>query len=200
MRQFGFGRLAEVDLNLESGGIVKAPGNEQWSQFDQAANSFGQGISVSTLQMINAVAAIANGGALLQPQVVKGFIRDGQMYAIPPRTLGYPIKPETARTLTKMMVYTMDKSAFPNPVPGYRVAGKTGTAEIPTETGYASQDTIASFVGFLPAADPQVTILVKLVKPKKNIWAEQVALPVFGQVGQDAVRILKIQPNEQEPR
>ncbi|MCX6031637.1 MAG: penicillin-binding protein 2 [Chloroflexi bacterium] len=199
VRLFGFGRMTEVDLNLESAGIVNEPGSKEWSEFDQAANSFGQGISVTTLQMINAVAAIANGGKLLQPQIAQGFISDGQMRAIPPRVLNYPIKPETARTLTRMMVYTMDQSAYPHSVPGYRVAGKTGTAEIPTETGYTSQDTIASFVGFLPAADPQVVILVKLVKPQTNIWAEHVAVPVFGQVGQDAVRILKIQPDEREP-
>ncbi len=199
VRQFGFGKLTEVDLNLESPGIVKEPGDENWSVFDQAANSFGQGISVSALQLINAVAAIANGGTLLQPQVAEGFIRDGQIQAIPPRVLGYPIKPATAKTLTQMMTYTVDRSAFPHPVPGYRVAGKTGTAEIPTETGYTSQDTLASFVGFFPAADPQVVILVKLVKPKKSIWAEQVAVPVFGQVGQDAARILRIQLDEREP-
>jgi cell division protein FtsI/penicillin-binding protein 2 len=199
VRRFGFGRLTEVDLNQESAGIVKEPGSKEWSRFDQATNSFGQGISVTALQMINAVAAIADGGKLLQPQVARGFIRDGEMYAIPPRVLGYPIKPETAHTLTQMMVYTMDHSAYPHTVPGYRVAGKTGTAEIPTETGYTSQETITSFIGFLPAADPQVIILVKLVKPKKNVWAEHVAVPVFGQVGQDAVRILRIQPDEREP-
>ena len=199
VRLFGFGRLTEVDLKLESAGIVKEPGGKEWSQFDQAANSFGQGISVTALQMINAVAAIANGGKLLQPQVARGFVSDGQLYTIPPRVLNYPIKPETARTLTQMMVYTVDQSAYPHPVPGYRVAGKTGTAEIPTETGYTSQETITSFVGFLPAADPQVVILVKLVKPKVNVWAEHVAAPLFGQVGQDAVRILGIQPDEREP-
>jgi cell division protein FtsI/penicillin-binding protein 2 len=199
VRLFGFGKLTEVDLNHESAGIVKEPGHTEWSRFDQATNSFGQGISVTALQMINAAAAIANGGKLLQPQVAQGFIRDGRLHVIPPRVLGYPISPETAHTLTRMMVYTVDRSASPRPVPGYRVAGKTGTAEIPTETGYTSQETITSFIGFFPAADPQVIILVKLAKPKKNVWAEHVAVPVFGLVGQDAARILRIRPDEREP-
>ncbi|PKO23802.1 MAG: hypothetical protein CVU38_02045 [Chloroflexi bacterium HGW-Chloroflexi-1] len=199
VHKFGFGKLTEVDLNFEGYGIVTEPGNPLWSCFDQAANSFGQGISVTTLQMINAVAAIANGGTLLQPQVVKGLIKDGQVYYLPPRVLGYPITPETARTLTEMMVYTIDNSAYPDLAPGYQVAGKSGTAEIPTEQGYTSQDTITSFVGFLPAADPQIVILVKLVKPKRSRWAEHVAVPVFGQVAGDAVRILGIPPDSQKP-
>jgi cell division protein FtsI/penicillin-binding protein 2 len=197
--QFGFGKLTEIDLNQESTGIVKEPGNPLWSVFDQATNSFGQGISVTTLQMINAVAAIANRGELLQPQVVKALVKDGQVYLLPPRTLGRPIPAEVARTLTQMMVYTTDHSVYPNLVPGYRVAGKTGTAEIPTETGYTSAQTITSFIGFLPAADPQLVIMVKLVKPKRSTWAEHVAVPVLGQVAQDAVRILEIKPDNREP-
>lgn len=199
VKLFRFGKLTEVDLNQESPGIVKEPGNPEWSVFDQATNSFGQGISVTALQMINAVAAIANRGELLQPQAVKALVKDGQMYNLPPRPLGRPIPAETARTLTQMMVFTVDRSAYPNLVPGYRVAGKTGTAEIPTEAGYTSVQTITSFIGFLPAADPQIVIMVKLVKPKRSTWAEHVAVPVFGQVAQDAVRVLEIVPDNREP-
>jgi cell division protein FtsI/penicillin-binding protein 2 len=199
VRQFGFGKLTEVDLHFEGYGIVKEPGNPNWSYFDQATNSFGQGISVSSLQMIRAVAAIANKGVLLQPQVVKELIFNGQLYGLPPRVMGYPIKPETAQALTQMMVYTVDRSAYPLMTPGYRIAGKTGTAEIPTDTGYSALDTITSFVGFLPAADPQIVILVKLVKPTTSRWAEHVAQPVFGLVAQDAVRILRIPPDDRMP-
>ncbi len=115
--------------------------------------------------------------------------------------LGQAIKPETAHTLTQMMVFTVENYvAGPKLVPGYRVAGKTGTAEIPPETGgYTSDLTITSFIGFLPAADPQIVILVKLVEPKASRWAEKIALPVFGQVAQDAVRALKIRPDDRMP-
>ncbi len=198
VRQFGFGRTTEIDLPFESSGVVKEPRDAYWSTFDQAVNAFGQGIAVTSLQMINAVAAVANHGTLLQPQAVKALVRGEKMYLLPPRTLGYPVQPETAQTLTNMMVYNIQNSAAPDPVPGYRVAGKAGTAEIPTEQGY-SQETITSFVGFLPAADPQIVVLVKLVKPKTSRWAEQVAMPVFGQVARDAVQILKIQPDDRLP-
>lgn len=200
IRGFGFGNLTEVDLQSEVRGIVKQPnkGND-WSPFDLATNSFGQGISVTAFQMTNAVAAIANGGLLLQPQVVQAMVDNGDVHPIPPRVLGRPIRPETSLALTQMMVYTVASSSQSDLVPGYTVAGKTGTAEIPTKEGYTSQQSIMSFAGFLPAADPQLVILVKIVKPRIGIWAEQVATPVFSQVGQDAVRILEIRPDNRKP-
>ncbi len=200
LRQFGFGKVTEIDLGPENPGIVKRPGSLYWSKYDQLANSFGQGISVTPLQMINATAAIANGGTLMQPQIVQSLVYNGQVYRVPSRELGQAIQPETARTMTQLMTYTVDNYASgPNLVPGYRVAGKTGTAEIPGSKGYTSALTIVSFVGFLPAADPQIVILVKLVEPKTSRWAEQVALPVFSQIAQDAVQTLKIQPDERTP-
>ena len=199
VRQFGFGAPTEVDLSAEESGEVKEPGHIFWSRFDQATNSFGQALTVTSMQMINAVATIANGGARYQPQAAKAVVRDGQVYNLPPHILGYPIKPETAHTLTQMMVYTVDTSSYNKFMPGYRVAGKTGTAEISTAKGY-TQDTIMSFVGFLPAADPQLVILVKIEKPKRGgLWAEQVAVPVWAKVAQDSVRILRIAPDDRLP-
>ncbi len=200
VRQFGFGKVTEVDSDMEIAGIVKWSGTKYWSRYDQAANSFGQGISVTPLQMANAIAAVANGGSLMQPQFVQGLVYDGQLYTLPPRTLGRAIKPETAHTLTEMMTFTVDNYALgPTLVPGYRVAGKTGTAQIPGSEGYTSSLTITSFVGFLPAAEPKLLILVKLAEPKNSRWAEQVALPVFGEVAQDAVEILRIAPDNRLP-
>jgi cell division protein FtsI/penicillin-binding protein 2 len=199
VRQFGFGKPTEVDLNYESEGIVKSPGNRYWSQYDQAANSFGQGISVTALQMLNAVAAIANDGALLQPQAAKALVVNGQVYPVPPRMMRQAIRPETAQTLARMMVNNVESSSNPSPVPGFRVAGKTGTAEIPTETGYTSDETITSFVAFLPAAEPRIVILVKLAKPQRSNWAERVVVPVFAEVALDAIQILGIQPDDRMP-
>lgn len=200
VRQFGFGKPTEIDLGSEIPGIVRRPGTEYWSLYDQAANSFGQGLSVTPIQLVAAVAAIANGGILMQPQVVKGLVLDGQMYRLPPRRMGQAIRPETAQALTEMMVFTVESYvAGPNLVPGYRVAGKTGTAEIPEREGYTSKLTITSFAGFLPAADPQILILVKVVEPQTSRWAEKVTLPVFGQVAHDAVQVLKIQPDDRMP-
>ena len=199
VRQFGFGRPTEVDLSYESEGIFKRPGNRYWSEYDQAANSFGQGISVTALQMLNAVAAIANDGAVLQPQAVQALVVHDQVYEVPPRMLRQAIRPETAQTMARMMVYSVESSSNPDLVPGFRVAGKTGTAEIPTAEGYTSEETITSFAAFLPAADPQIAVLVKLVKPQRSTWAEHVAVPVFAQVAQDAIQILRIQPDYRMP-
>jgi cell division protein FtsI (penicillin-binding protein 3) len=199
VRQFGFGKLTEVDLFYEDRGIVKRWDSGNWSTYDQAANSFGQGISVTAIQIANAVAAIANNGTLMQPQVAAALVRDGQLYPILPRVMAQAIKPETAHILTQMMVYTVDGSSYADLVPGYRIAGKTGTAEIPTAEGYTSEETIVSFAGFLPAADPQLVILVKIVKPQSSPWAEKVAVPVFQQVAKDAIGILRIAPDDRLP-
>ena len=200
VRQFGFGRPTEVDLANEVPGTVKRPGTEEWSQFEQATNSFGQGIAVTPIQLARAVAAIANDGVLVQPQMVKGLISDGTVHELPVRSMGRAIKPETAHTLTQMMVYTVDNyAAGPTLVPGYRLAGKTGTAEIPEQGGYTSDLTITTFAGFLPAADPKLVILVKLVEPRTSRWAEQVALPTFGAVARDAVQVLEIPPDDRMP-
>lgn len=199
VRLFGFGQRTEVDLYYEDKGVVRSWGTKDWNRFNQATNAFGQGISVTPLQMISAVAAIANGGSLLQPQVAGGVIRNGQYYPLERRVLSHPIRPETALALTRMMVYTVDSSSYAGLVSGYRVAGKTGTAEIPTEQGYTSDETITSFVAFLPAADPKIAVLVKLVKPQTSPWAEQVTVPVFQKVAQDAVSILRIEQNDEMP-
>jgi cell division protein FtsI/penicillin-binding protein 2 len=200
VRLFGFGKPTEIDLNPEGAGIVKRWGTEQWNPYDQAANSFGQGISVTPIQMLNATAAIANKGVLLQPQVARAFVWNGKMHPLPVRKLSDALQPETAKTLTRMMIHTVENYTNGKKlVPGYRVAGKTGTAEIPEEQGYTNPLTITSFVGFLPAAEPQLVVLVKLDRPKKSRWAEQVALPVFGEVAREAVQILDISPNADKP-
>jgi cell division protein FtsI/penicillin-binding protein 2 len=164
VRRFGIGKVTEVDLSVESEGIVKEPGTTNWSISDQATNSYGQGISVTGLQMINSVAAIANKGVLLQPQVVQSLVKDGKVYKIPPRVTGRPVSPATAQQLTEMMVYTVQKSSYAGMLPGYELAGKTGTADIPTSEGYTLPETITSFIGFLPADDPQLVIMVRLDK------------------------------------
>ncbi len=196
---FGFGKETEVDAVNESGGAVPRWGTDAWNRRDQASNSFGQAISVTPLQMANAIATIANGGIVMQPQVVAGVVKDGELYRLDRRIMGQAIRPETAAALTRMMVSTAESYSVKNLAPGYRVAGKTGTAEIAEQGGYTSDLTITSFAGFLPAADPKIVILVKLDKPKKSKWAEQVALPVFQQVAQDSIKILKIAPDDRLP-
>jgi len=195
LRQFRFGQYTEIDAGPENAGIVKWAGTKYWSRFDQAANSFGQGISATPLQMANAIAAIANGGTVMQPQLVQSLVHNGRVYNVPPRTLGRAIKPETARKLTEMMVFTVESyAAGPNLVPGFRVAGKTGTAQVVENGVYSGGRYIASFLGFAPARDPRLVVLVKIEEPGTVYWGGVVAAPVFSRIARQALWRLGVRP------
>ena len=192
---FGFGQLTDVELEGEVAGIVKSPGKNNWYPFDLLANSFGQGISVTPLQMINAVAAIAADGVLYRPHVVHQVVDGEKLRTITPKPVRRAITTETAKTLTEMMVYTVSQTPKAK-IAGYAIAGKSGTAEIPDpETGYTQERTIATFVGFFPADDPQFVILVKLDRPKTSRWATQTAAPVFRSVAQELINLYAIPPD-----
>jgi cell division protein FtsI (penicillin-binding protein 3) len=195
MGRFGFGQPTRVDLVGEEGGIMRIPGDEGWSESDLAANSYGQAISVTPLQMITAFSAIANDGLIYQPRVVRQII-NGDEIRNPQPTVSRAISAATAQTLTNMMVRIVEE----NPtyvenarMPGYTVAGKTGTAQIASPLGYETCSTcaIASFIGFLPADDPQVLILVKLDRPR-DYWGSVAAAPVFRNIAQRMVMLLGI--------
>lgn len=198
VERFGFGHLTEIDLAGEVAGLVKTPGNPLWSLSDLATNSFGQGLAVTPIEMINAVAAIANGGRLMRPYVVGARVQGERVLFTQPSVVRPVIKPETAKKLTEMMVETVYTGNAAAGVAGYRIAGKSGTAQIPGEGGYLEDATIVSFIGFAPADDPQVVILVKLDRPDPNIsqWATHTAAPVFAQVGRRLFDHLNIPPDE----
>jgi cell division protein FtsI/penicillin-binding protein 2 len=190
---FGFGLLTRVDMQGEAAGILRLPGDERWSEADLGANSYGQGMSVTPLQMLNAANAIANGGLLLQPRIVSQIIHGNDVVTIDPVVIRRVISERTALQVTEMMVAAvnigLDESAQ---LPGYTIAGKTGTADIPSPVGYVNGATIATFIGFLPADEPQVSILVKLDQPKSNPFASQTAAPVFRQLAERLVTYLEI--------
>ncbi len=196
MSAFGIGRLTGIDLEGEALGTLYVPGDENWSESYLATNSFGQGVAVTPLQMLTAVNAIANGGLMMQPHVVRE-IRDGdQVYVSQPSALGRPISPETANQVTQMMVATVRDGVDAASVEGYNIAGKSGTAEIPSPVGYESGAWIMSFIGFFPADDPQVSILIKLDRPTSGNWASQVAAPVFQRLAERLVSLLEIPPDD----
>jgi cell division protein FtsI/penicillin-binding protein 2 len=189
---FGMGRLTGIDLQGEQAGTMYVPGDSDWSESNLATNSYGQGIGTTPIQMITAVSAIANGGLMMQPHVVDRIIDGDRISHSQPSALGRPISAETAQIVTDMMVSVvrdgLDGGAS---VDGYTVAGKTGTAQIPSPIGYKPGVSIASFVGFLPADDPQLIILVKLDEPNEY-WGSQVAAPVFQRVAERLVILLEI--------
>lgn len=191
MSAFGIGRSTGIDLAGEEAGTLKVPGSEDWSESDLATNSFGQGVAVTPLQMLTAVSAIANGGLMMTPHVVHQIVDGDQVITARPSPLGRPISAETARIVTEMMVAVVRDGVDNARVPGYTVAGKTGTAQIPSPVGYEPNASIVSFVGFLPADDPQVAVLIKLDRPAEY-WGSIVAAPIFSRLAQRLVIMMEI--------
>jgi len=197
VRRFGFGERTGVDLADEVAGILKEPGDELWSQSDLGTNSFGQGLAVTPLQMINSVCAIANGGILLRPYAVEARIEDETVLHTRPTVIQRVISPQTAAELTDMMITTIEIGNKAARVAGYEIAGKSGTAQIPSPEGYLEDQTIVSFIGFAPARDPQFVLLVKLDRPDPSIsqWASYTAAPVFAQISRRLFEHLNIAPD-----
>lgn len=198
VRRFGFGQITGVELDGEVPGIVKVPGRGGWYPADLAINSFGQGISVTPLQMANAVAAIASKGVLYRAHVLRQIIDGEKLITIEPQPVSRAISAETATTLTKIMVDTVERTPTAG-VPGYAIAGKSGTAEIPLPEGYADELTITSFAGFFPADDPQFVILVKLDRPKTSRWATYTAAPLFQTIARNLIQLYNIPPDNIRP-
>jgi cell division protein FtsI/penicillin-binding protein 2 len=195
LQAFGFGRSTGVDLAGEANYPLRLPNNNQWVQLDLATNSFGQGIAVTPIQMVAAVSAIANDGKMMMPHVVKSVVDRGQQYSVAPQMINAPISAETAQTLTDMLTFSLKEEASLALVEGYEIAGKTGTAEIPTETGYSSTQTNTSFVGWGPADDPKFVVYVWLEKPSISPWGSEVAAPVFSDVVEKLVVLMRIPPD-----
>jgi cell division protein FtsI (penicillin-binding protein 3) len=147
------------------------------------------------MQMLMAVSSIANNGRMVTPHVLYSMLRDGHQYNVPSQYAGQPISPETARTLTDMLSYSLELESSQALLPGYRLAGKTGTAQIPTEYGYDATHTNASFIGWGPIDDPQFMVYVWLQEPSASIWASETAAPVFSKVAEQTVISLNIPPD-----
>ncbi|MFN2290435.1 MAG: peptidoglycan D,D-transpeptidase FtsI family protein [Anaerolineae bacterium] len=201
LRRFGFGTLTQVDLASEGPGMMKLPGDSNWFPSELGTNSFGQGVAVTPMQMIVAASAVANKGMLMKPHIVGEMItknREGTVRRIrvDPMMVRWAISQETAQTMTQMLVQVVEKGATQAQIPGYRVAGKTGTAQIPTPYGYHPSDTIGSFVGYVPADDPQFIVLVKLDKPTASPWGSQTAAPTFRAIAERLLVYMQIPPDE----
>ncbi len=200
LRAFGFGEKTGIDLTGESIGILKSP--DQWSRRTLPSLAIGQEIAVTPLQMVTAVSAVANQGWLMRPFLVRE-ISDHQGRSIwkqAPRIRRRPINAETANTVTDLLVDVVEKGTGRRAaIPGYRVAGKTGTAQkIDPETGmYSSTKSIGSFVGFVPAKDPQLAVLVLIDEPEGPSWGGVVAAPVFREVAERALYYFNVAPRRE---
>jgi cell division protein FtsI/penicillin-binding protein 2 len=195
LQKFGIGKKTNIDLAGEVTWPLSVPGDENWWEANLGTNSFGQGVSVTPIQFITAISAIANDGNMMAPHVLKSVIDNDRQYDYTPQIIGNPISKETARTLTDMLAVSLEEEASNALVPNYRVAGKTGTAEIAGPYGYTSNQTNASFVGWGPVADPKFVVFVWLEKPSSSPWGSIVASPVFSEIVQNLVTYMDIPPD-----
>ena len=196
LQAFGIGRRTNIDLGGEEIWPLSTPGDSNWYPIQLATNSFGQGVAVTPIQLASAISAVANDGKMMKPHVLKAIIQDGKQYNTSPQVLSVPIKPKTAKTITAMLVESLKGESSLAQVPGYHIAGKTGTAEIPVEGVYGIELTNASFVGWGPAENPQFLVYVWIEKPELSPWGSIVAAPVFSSITQDLVKYLDIPPED----
>jgi cell division protein FtsI/penicillin-binding protein 2 len=194
IRDFGFGSITGVDLEDET--AVALRDEKEWREIDLATASFGQGIAVTPIQMVRAVSAIANGGWLMEPHIVKSIVDSkGKTVEIKPKQVRRVLGREAAEVMTEMMVNAVDNGEAKWAKPkGYRIAGKTGTAQIPVAGHYDATKTIASFVGFAPADDPQFVMLVTLREPTSSPWGSETAAPLFFNIARDIFMYKNILP------
>jgi len=195
LENFGMGSNTNIDLQDESSADMRP--KKEWKEIDLATASFGQGILVTPIQMIRAVATIANGGKLVEPQIAKIIEGDNSNFEIKPKVVREVIRSDTAKILTEMMVKAVDEgeAKFAKPK-GFKIAGKTGTAQIPIAGHYDANKTIASFVGFAPADNPKFIMLVRFDQPSSSIFGAETAAPTFFTIAKQLFTYFKITPSE----
>ena len=192
---FGFGKPTGIDLTGEAAGLVRRPHDPDWSPVDLATQSFGQAISVTPIQVASAFAAAINGGRLLQPRLVAALILpDGTRLDLETQVTGQPISPETSATIRRMLGDVVNPGWYhPGQPRSYTAGGKSGTANIPTDGGYAEAQ-IVSFAGFAPLDEPRILILVKIDENEDLLAGTAAAAPVFAALAQEALSYLNIPP------
>jgi cell division protein FtsI (penicillin-binding protein 3) len=196
IRQFGFGNYTGLNLAGEQRGILFPPDSRKWTMVTCPTVSYGHGIGVTALQIVNAYSAAANGGTLYETRIVKSIIDDDkrEIIAFPLRKIREVLPPNVAGLLKEMLSnvveYGTGRLAAVN---GYRVCGKTGTAQkVDPSTGEYGSRYVASFCGFLPMENPKITVLVVIDEPKTNYWASDVACPVFSRIAAQAMNYINI--------
>lgn len=196
LTKFGVGKLTDIDLQGETAPSFKQ--RRSWYEVDLATTGFGQGISVTPIELLVAFSGLANEGKIMQPRVVTAFENaNGEVLKIPKKVKRTPISAKTAKVMTQILVNAVEKGeAQWTRLKGYRVAGKTGTASIPVAGHYDPTNTITSFIGFAPAEKPKFVMLVILEKPTRSIYAAETAAPLFFDIARDLLSYYGIPPSE----
>jgi cell division protein FtsI (penicillin-binding protein 3) len=210
VKLLGYGRPTGIDLGGEGDGIVRWPDQmgDQWSDLYLGQNAFGQGIAVTPIQHLNAISAVANGGLLMWPHVVRETCQGSKCELVEPRVVRRVFDQGPTDAVRQMMVknsenygaffwYSNGNAYFDQPlVPGYKVAAKTGTSQISLgAAGYDSNAVIGSVVGFAPAENPRVAVLVKIDRPKKAQYGIEAAIPVFQHITSRLMTHYRIPPD-----
>ncbi len=176
LEAFGFGKSTNIDLEGETVPQVRS----KWGDIDLATGSFGQGLAVTSIQMVQAMGAIANQGVMMQPQVVDTVLSEQGEIDITPKVASKPMSKDTAQKVALMLRAAAEEGEAKFAVPkGFKLAGKTGTAQIPIAGHYDTEKTMASFIGFAPYDNPQFVMLVKLREPQASQWASETAAPLW---------------------
>lgn len=197
LKDFGFGRKTGLEQDVEGTGAVLDV--KKWSNTQRATIAFGQGISVTPIQLMTAVSSIANGGKLMKPYLV-GEVHnpDGRKNITQSQEIKRVLNTDTTEKLKNMLIsVVVNGHGKKAAVAGYKIAGKTGTAQIPKPGGgYYDDRHIGSFVGFAPAEDPKFVMLVRLDQPKNVKWAEESAAPTFGKMAKWLLNYLAVAPTQ----
>jgi cell division protein FtsI (penicillin-binding protein 3) len=207
VKMFGYGQPTGIDLAGEAEGIVNWPIGDNWSDLTLDTNSFGQGIAVTPVQHITAISAIANGGTLMWPHVIKKRCKGTQCEDIKPRVVRRVIDPGVTEQINSMLVENANSYApvvwgpitgsyAPVPlVPGFRVTAKTGTSQIAVNGVYDANATIGSVTGWAPAENPRIAVLVKIDRPKDDPFGLNTAIPVYQKVVSELMPYFRMAPN-----
>jgi cell division protein FtsI (penicillin-binding protein 3) len=200
IEKFGFGKVTGIDVPGEGAGLLRNA--ESWSAIDLATHAFGQGISATPIQMAMAYAAVANGGFLMRPYVVRRVLSPtGQvLLENQPHVVRRVISEKTSQMLASMLKEVTNEggTGMMASVEGFEVAGKTGTAQKAdlAHGGYAARKRVGSFIGFVPADDPRLVVLVLVDEPEVNVYGGVVAAPVFRNIARGALRHLAVAPQK----
>lgn len=200
IKRFGFGEITNIDLPGESGGNISNLKNLN-RDINFFTASFGQGITVTPIQLVSAYNAMANGGMLMKPQIIEEIIHsNGEREKIEPVEIRKVISQEASNQISEMLFSVVEEGHGKRAgVPGYRVAGKTGTAQVASssEKGYEEGKNIGSFAGYAPVDNPKFTVLVRIDDPKAVEWAESSAAPAFGELMKFLLEYENIKPTEE---
>jgi cell division protein FtsI/penicillin-binding protein 2 len=195
-KRFGLGQLTGLRLPGEVAGTVRTNQDEDWTRVDQATNSFGQGIAVTPVQLLQAESVFANDGQLVRPRLVRAIRGPDGVVDLPPEVERQVVSPETAHSLLQMLVAVDEQpDLIPDRVAGYHIAAKTGTADTPTNVGYNTALTIGSLIALFPAEAPRFAVLIRIDGPER-LYGGLVAAPVLKELAQELLTYYRVPPTQ----